>query len=278
MLQDLKTALYNKDYALAFGSLDLPVSNDGGEDQREEEENRAELWRQAYVARWVPGRALLYRQLLEEIDGAGLSADSTVDETVGILVLGGGSGSESLALASVLSSSTIKPTPHVDIHIIDNAPWGTILRNQHTAALAQYTSLDPASFSFSFTQADLLSLPSQASIDFKRTRLVLLCFTISELFLQSRTATLQLLQYINSSAQSNTTLVVVESASLGEIEVGKAGRKYQLGMFVDHLLGEGWTKEIAEESRWFRNGDSAKDAYPLKVENTRVVLRVYRKK
>lgn len=286
-LQDVKSALYDKDYARAFGSEDF---------------------RLVYAARWVPARAVIYRRIFSECDigkklvgvEAGVDKDeeddnageeSSDDKTVAkVLMLGGGAGSEVIGLASMLDrvaeTGGWTEGKKVEVVVVDQSDWSSVLAAQETALLTHYTNLS-SRLSISFTQSDILTPSTFTSLPYSSSKLITLLFTISELFLQSRPQTLALLSHITSSTKRGTVLLVVESASLALIPIGTSGRTYPLGTLLDHALTQDkgreedqrakWKALREQESTWYRMPEGAADCYPLGLENSRVVLRLYQR-
>jgi len=158
-----------------------------------------------------------------------------------------------------------------------------------------------------FVQGDLLAAysadsnaspsplpPLYLNLSSLNLRLVTICFTITELLLQSRPSTLRFLSTLTASAPKNSYLLIIESASLALIPIGTSGRTYPLGQLLDHALcgrGEGeaeWEIVRSQEGKRFRMLEAAEDVYNrdveesgkgmhVKLENSRVVLRSYRK-
>ncbi|KAK4699703.1 25S rRNA (uracil2843-N3)-methyltransferase, partial [Phenoliferia sp. Uapishka_3] len=246
-LQALKTALYNKEYEQAFG----------GED---------DLFRKVYSVRWVPSRALVYRKVFVEMKLRDLLKNGGE-----VVFLGGGAGSEVLALGSLLSSPTVTTAP-VKITTYDFADWSSVLNSQVAALSAATPTLN---LTLNPIKHDILSfpLPSFPTLP----TLITLLFTASELFLQSRASTVQLLAHLTTTAPSGTHLLVVESAALALVPIGKDGRTYPMETLLDHALGKTWEIIQEEDKKWYRMPEGAADCYPLKLENTRVLLRLYKK-
>lgn len=273
-LQAVKAALYAKDYAAAFGD---------------------EAYREAYAARWVPSRALIYRRVFQECGGGRVikrallgGAAGAEATTTKAIMLGGGAGSEVLGLAAFLGElegDEWAAGRKVEIVAVDNADWTSVLARQETALLEGYPSLATSSrLSISFHNADVLT---DSTLPYSSASLITLLFTISELFLQSRAQTLALLSSITTSAKRGTLLLIVESASLAMIPIGKEGNAYPLGMLLDNALAQDkgrepeqrakWEVIEEEEKKWYRMPTGAADCYPLQLENSRVVLRLYRR-
>lgn len=262
-LQSVKSSLFNKDYQQAFA-----------------EQGR----REAYAARWVPSRALIYRRIFREMGGGRVLRKALFGgQGKGkgkAIMLGGGAGSEVLALGSWLGEEEeedLEGAVQVEILAVDSSDWSSILLSQKNALLASYPSLNK--FTVNFLQSDILS-PS-SSIPYSTAGLITLLFTISELFLQSRASTLSLLSSLTSQTQRGTLLLIIESASLSLIPIGNAGNLYPLGLLLDKALsedkgrGEGerarWEVVEEEESKWYRMPQGSEGCYPLGLENSRWV-------
>lgn len=280
-LQEVKSALYEKDYARAFGS---------------------EEYRFAYALRWVPSRAVIYRRIFKEIGGgrtlqrtlmgsaAAAAEAKEKGETVvrKAIMLGGGAGSEVIGLAAFLGEQEedLWATGKVDVLAVDQSDWSSVLKQQEEALLAGYPSLGDR-FSVNFQLANILDATATSTIPFATASVITLLFTISELFLQSRSATLSLLSTITAQARPGTLLIIVESASLGLIPIGTSGNTYPLGMLLDSALTQTkgraeedrakWEILQEEENKWYRMPNGSEECYPLKLENSRVVSRVLRK-
>lgn len=293
-LQAVKGHLYEKQYAEAFGQ---------------------ESYRRAYEARWVPSRAIVYRRILrefaEELKRALFDDESNFNATA--VMIGGGAGSEFCALTSVLERMPAEawrdPAPHGDggrrrkltVAVVDSADWSTTLTSQHAGLLSAFPSLE-GRLAVEFRKEDILSPPSTSEpvpavittpLDsvLSSARLVTILFTISELFLQSRPATLSLLSRLSRTCSRGCLLLIVESASLSSIPIGKEGRVYALAPMLDLALaqdkgrGDGqraqWESvETLEEDegKWYRLPQDVGAVYGgVKLENTRVVMRLYRK-
>jgi|SRR5271170_198673 len=88
-LQSLKRHLYNRSFADAFPTSSAPKEKDAAEDQN--------ALLEAYVVRWVPGRALCYSRIIAQI------AKYLQKSDLRVVCIGAGCGSETLALQSSLS-------------------------------------------------------------------------------------------------------------------------------------------------------------------------------
>ncbi|KAK4050872.1 hypothetical protein OIV83_003294 [Microbotryomycetes sp. JL201] len=280
-LQQVKGALYDKDYERAFGT---------------------DRYRLAYCARWVPSRALIYRRIFAEnsraistaIKGKGkLCQDDEADagqQGTRVVMVGGGAGSEVVAIASWFAQQLVHGaedmTTALNVTPVDTADWAHVLTAQQEAINRTHPQLENR-FAVNFVRDDILD-PTTQSLDWQSTSLVTILFTISELFLQSRPKTFSLLSTISTRVGPGTLLLIVESVALASIPVGSSGRSYPVGMLLDGALtlDKGkhdneraqWECLCSEDAKWYRLPSDAQDAYPgQQLENTRVVIRLYRR-
>lgn len=267
-IQQVKSALYDRNYALAF-STDVHCK--------------------AYCARWIPSRALIYRRLLSRLEWT----PEQVGQTQWIL-LGGGPGSELLALATLSS-----PTATLHTVAVDSADWSachqayldhfaqeeedndnkTTVRELKTpkldSTLRQVDMLDATAFS-----QLLATLPPRPHPD--APRFVTLFFTLHELLLASRAKTVAMLRQLTDVCRPRDQLLVVESASLGTVSLGEKKTEYSLTWLLEHLLlaAGDWTLEsdMSADKEWYRlPTQAALQVYPIKLENTRVLVRLFTK-
>jgi 25S rRNA (uracil2843-N3)-methyltransferase len=169
---------------------------------------------------------------------------------------------------------------------VDQSDWSAVLKQQEAALLAGYPSLGDR-LSVRFQHSDILDPTASSLLPFPTASVITLLFTISELFLQSRSATLSLLSTITNQTRPGTLLIIVESASLGQIPIGTSGNTYPLGMLLDSALTQTkgraeedrakWEILQEEENKWYRMPTGSEECYPLKLENSRVVSRVLRR-
>ncbi|WWC73438.1 uncharacterized protein I206_107407 [Kwoniella pini CBS 10737] len=223
-------------------------------------------------------------------------------ETHHILSLGGGAGSELLAITALIRS-TILTRPHSHPKFswtgIDIGNWYGVLEKIENAVRIDW-KIDSNLLDINYIKGDLLSLPINAGdstlkvnnqsdtfIDLpkllidKPPKLITLFFTLTELLTQSRPRTLSILDTITQNTSSGTYFLVIDSASdISDFSLGKDGRKYPVYMIIDTLLtakGRGWEKVRAEDSRWFRFSEGVGAGWKVKLENTRYWYRLYRR-
>lgn len=280
-VQKIKGLLFDKKWLEAFGDEGLL---------------------EAYAGRWVPSRVLCFRELLadiEELREVILVVDGVQEESNGegsrtrIVSLGGGAGSELLAIASLVRGQNIidrrngvaSSSKSIDWVGVDFGPWNIVL-NEFSDALKSLWHLD---LPISNHQMDLLNRPSPdtlAPLITADTSLVTLFFTVCELMAQDRTSTIRLMHDLTTSLLSGGHLLVADSASdIAEFELGSSGRKWPVYMVLDAMLlgmkdDDGrnkWRKVESEDSRWYRLAEGVADSWPVKLENTRYWYRLYRR-
>ncbi|WVQ66572.1 uncharacterized protein L199_004755 [Kwoniella botswanensis] len=242
-------------------------------------------------------------------DPAKSSSQTTSHPTHHILSLGGGAGSEFLAIAALIRSVLLtRPHSHPNFTWtgIDIGNWHNVLRKIEDSIRIDW-KIDNSILDVEYIKGDLLSLststnaqsPSQSTqspshgsqtpqpIDLTSTllskppKLITLFFTLTELLTQSRPRTLQLLNTLTENTPTGTLFLVIDSASdISDFSLGKEGRKYPVYMIIDMLLsskGRGWEEVKGEDSRWFRFGEGVGAGWKVKLENTRYWYRLYRR-
>lgn len=296
-----------------------------------------EQWLDIYAARWVPSRALAFREIFTDVglferqeematflavagkgkvkevetDLTQAVAEVSLDEQTpsqNVLCIGGGAGSELVALAGIVADSLnnnqgTTSLPALNVHLLDIGPYGSLIERFQAEAVYRLVAPSTTSVSAAFHQIDVLS-PAAVPL-FERLLepnstssappIITLLFTMTELFLQSRPATIALLGTITRLAPRGTLFLVVDAANeeASAVSVGKEGRSWSLGTVMDGVLSappprqEGedpaerprpaWRKLEAEDSKWFRLREGLQDHYPVKLENTRYWLRLYRR-
>ncbi|KAL1410268.1 hypothetical protein Q8F55_004274 [Vanrija albida] len=274
----------------------------------------------AYAGRWVPSRALCFRDLMagirdvralfvgeeqdeegdeeeEEEGGAANDGDADADAEskpgpsaadpaapapAHILSIGGGAGSELLAVAALAHSAQLlsRPAP-LAWTSLDIGDWGGVLTRLGNAARSEWSL--PPSVSFTYTQADVLAPAADPLASLPPPALTTIFFTLTELLAQSRPRTAALLRSITARTPPGGLLLVADSASdIAEFALGKDGRTWPVYMVLDALLLRAdpgsWERVRAEDSRWFRLGEGVGADWPCKLENARYWMRLYRRK
>jgi 25S rRNA (uracil2843-N3)-methyltransferase len=313
LLQDVKAALYDRDFSRAFGKPE---------------------YLSAYSVRWSPSRALCYLSILAGIQEQLielLSLDTSVQEdsisashvsaspgsTLKAVCFGGGAA-EVIALGGLLkflfgAMKTDEAAPEAlgmlhglgfDLHLVDTAHWGDVVqllnsgltspppisRYASSSAREANSALVPAeNITTTFHANDVLDLSQDQLDDLagKGPILLTLFFTLNELYTASIGKTTALLLSLSLTAKRGTLLLVVDSpGSYSETTVGKEAKKYPVPWLLDHaLLGTeksrseeataSWMKVFSDDSRWFRLPDGLR--YPIPLENMRYQISLYRK-
>jgi 25S rRNA (uracil2843-N3)-methyltransferase len=301
-LQSVKQALYDRDFARAFGDPEhLAV----------------------YAARWSPTRALCYASVLAGIKEhlEPLLLSSSVDPTptenqdetetvttptnehphLQLLSIGGGAA-ELVAFGSFLNQH---PSPlSGSITLLDSGPWQPVITTLTTALttpppISKYASaatklsntpLVPAShLTPTFLQQDALTLNATTLTPLLGTDplLITILFTLNELFTASGIGkTTAFLLNLTSAVPIGSLLLVVDSpGSYSETSVGKEAKRYPMQWLLDRIMlgtrrepvrGRRWAKVEAAESVWFRLAEGAGLEYPIPLENMRYRMHLYR--
>ncbi|KAG9252073.1 uncharacterized protein F5Z01DRAFT_248416 [Emericellopsis atlantica] len=305
-IQNIKAALYDRDFAKAFGT---------------------ETYLEAYAARWSPTRALGYANVLEGLHATWLeplltdqigdvsqeegdrsegmdrkiseeaetdSIPKTLKSKMNVLSIGG-CAAEHVAFASYLSQHSLS----CSLTLLDSAPWGSITDRLQNAIVTQpvlpkYTSasivaaaeplLLPEQLDVKFLQKDALSLPEDEfkGILGQQPLLVTIFFTLNELYTSAGIGkTTKFVAHLGQLLPSGSILLVLDSpGSYSEASVGKEKKKYPMQWLLDHTLletkleGCKWSKLHCEESIWFRLPSEGLD-YPLQLENMRYQMHMY---
>ena len=299
-IQKIKGLLYEKKWLDAFGDESLL---------------------EAYAGRWVPSRVLCFRELLADLEhvrnvlfyergqrggnvdvngnGNGHGNENENAEAGPsrrrIVSLGGGAGSELLAIGSLIhgqqqleSRKEVRASnTSIEWVGVDYGPWTSVL-DKLNKSLSELWSLDIPTNEH---QMNLLDTPHpEGLIPLLQgdTKLVSILFTICELMSQSRQSTIRLLHTITTHLAPGGYLLVADSASdIAEFELGASGRKWPIYMVLDAVLmgmkdetrdGKSqWRKVDSVDSRWFRLGDGVGEGWPVKLENTRYWYRLYKR-
>ncbi|KAG7288745.1 hypothetical protein NEMBOFW57_005102 [Staphylotrichum longicolle] len=300
-LQSVKQALYDRDFARAFGDPEhLAV----------------------YAARWSPTRALCYASVLDGIMEylEPLLSSSSVDTTsqsgnkdgddeeaaplndaasLKVLSIGGGAA-ELVAFGAFLNQHF--PLSG-SIALLDSGPWDTVVSQLTTALttpppISKYANaaaklsnaaMVPSSYLHpTFLQQDVLALDKAGVVSLLGTTplLVTILFTLNELFTAGgiRKTTTFLLDMTSTIPLGSLLLVVDSPGSYSEATVGKEAKRYPMQWVLDKVLlsdeaptalGRQWIKVESHDSVWFRLASEALD-YPIPLENMRYQMHLYR--
>ncbi|KAL1836983.1 hypothetical protein VTJ49DRAFT_4417 [Mycothermus thermophilus] len=287
-LQSVKQALYDRDFARAFGDA----------------ENL-----EVYAARWSPTRALCYASVLygdDSKDVAETEEKPSLDElpppqNFKALCIGGGAA-ELVAIAALLHQ---RPSPlAASVTLLDSGPWDAVISKLTTSLttpppISKYASeaaklsnvaFVPAShLTPAFLQQDVLALDKSqlASLIGPTPLLITILFTLNELFTAAGLGkTTAFLLALTSVVPPGSLLLVVDSpGSYSETSVGKEAKRYPMHWLLDRVVvdttrrepvgGRRWVKVEEKESVWFRLPDGELD-YPIQLENMRYQMHLYR--
>ncbi|KAI8834272.1 hypothetical protein BJ741DRAFT_689298 [Chytriomyces cf. hyalinus JEL632] len=235
---------------------------------------------QAYVAAYSPSRSLCYYSLFSSSE----TLKTALQSAKFIYSVGAGSGGELVGITAALSR-TIRTTPTAPtFHSQDIADYTTALAPIHTALKTTFPSVnltyESSVFDILSTQQEHVSLKTEcvAKAD------VITCFFIlNELLANSKKEFVAFVKVLVMSMKQGALLVVVDSAgSFSEVAVGTTSSKpsqqqQQPTYMVYHLLDAIKAFEIVEQadSQWYRYPQGLH--YPVKLNNMRHFLRIYRK-
>ncbi|ODN78350.1 hypothetical protein L202_03992 [Cryptococcus amylolentus CBS 6039] len=306
---------------------------------------------EAYAGRWVPSRAACFRELMgalvgeEVFEGKTKSLEEKLAEvdleededdveeeeekpeeeaaepsqeeqspTHNIISLGGGAGSELLAISALIRSTLLsRPVHHPTFTFtgIDIGNWHTVLSKLEHAVRVDW-ALDKEVLGVEYVKGDLLKsvgrsveaeerkedgkrdgdgervegveagpIDLEGILSNKPPKLITLFFTLAELLTQSRSSTISLLAFLTAHTAPGTLFLIADSASdISEFSLGAEGRKWPAWMIVDAMLtskGKGWEKVRGEDSQWFRFEEGVGAGWACKLENTRYWYRLYRR-
>lgn len=261
-IQEVKGALYNRDYMAAFDTDDK---------------------RFAYVSRWTPARALAYSSLFASFPVIRkVFADK--DKKRRVLCVGGGAASEMVGIASLfcrLKEFNPSSDSELDITIVDIANWSTVI-NHFTSYIKSHWIYKSEKLNTAFIEGDILD-PNVVRNDEFDADFVTLLFTTNELFCEKRAETIKFLQRLNANCKKDSYLLIAESAgSYSHITVGT--KRFPVQFLVDTILvgkpgddNGAWEIVDSSDSCWYRMNEK-EISYPMKLENMRFFYRLYRKR
>lgn len=291
VLQEVKQALFNRDFAKAFGQ---------------------EEYLDVYAARWSPTRALCYGSVLQTIKphldticrfhpGEGDGPNEPSQPALRMVSIGGGAA-ETAAFGAFLGR-TGNDGPRGSIHVVDSAPWARVVEKLRAGLttpprLSKYASaaareanaavVSPARLSVTFAQHDVFALGRAGlagHVGGERPVLATLLFTLNELFTFGGVGkTTAFLLDLTAVLPAGSLLLVVDSpGSYSETVVGKQARRYPMQWLLDRILlpsenapveGRRWTKLESLDSVWFRLPEALD--YPIPLEDMRYQMHLYR--
>ncbi|TQS35959.1 hypothetical protein Golomagni_03603 [Golovinomyces magnicellulatus] len=279
-LQDVKEALYERDFDRAFGT-----------------QQNLEI----YAIRWSPSRALCYHTILADIrpylidilpyfnlerfDINHMTNDS--HQSQGKVVCFGGCAAEAVAFYSIFRyvkgdayqqkrdyyiTNSLDDQPKLvsndstlEVCLVDCAHWQNIVHklsdtmiklastsmdDEGIVSQSCQTSLKPLDIRTIFFQEDILtmSLSKMMNIVGQDSILVTLLFTLNELYASSTSMTTKFLLNLTATLKPGSILLVVDSpGSYSETRIGSGTKKYPISWLLDYCLLSGSSK-ISEDT------------------------------
>jgi 25S rRNA (uracil2843-N3)-methyltransferase len=274
LLQDVKAALYDRDFARAFGKPE---------------------YLEAYSSRWSPSRALCYVSILVDLrtellelsllstvqpDGSPKGKSDRSDAitsyckpNLNVVSFGGGAAEvvafggylkclhdlsrtvkDNVAVESLSNLSVTDIEPKIDLLLIDTAQWGDVVGmldeglttpphlSKYASKLAREANtplISVGAIATTFRSVDLLELGQSQLDDIvgREPTLLTLLFTLNELYSTSMGRTTTFLLNLTSSTKPGTLLLVVDSpGSYSETVVGNEEKRYPMQWLLDHTL------------------------------------------
>ena len=317
VLQDVKGALYERDFSRAFGT---------------------EEYLEAYSLRWSPSRALGYVSILVDIQEhlaelvplcandqdthKDIEAVEAPQSCLPTICFGGGAAEViafggflrflkdstaitpgEMKLEEALASLSVTEQVKIQLLLVDTASWQTVVMKLDTgltslptlkyanavAREANTALLREGDITTSFQLKDVLALspPQVAEMVGSGRKLLTLLFTLNELYTSSIGKTTAFLLNLTLASKSGTLLLVVDSpGSYSETTVGSEAKKYPMKFLLDHTL---LAKEKNEAGDGLASWEKlvSEDSrwfrlpetlrYPIPLENMRYQIHLYRR-
>ncbi|KAL1903202.1 hypothetical protein Sste5346_000487 [Sporothrix stenoceras] len=317
-LQAVKQALFERDFAGAFGTVDdaetkkdeptkdeaLETTDDNIKAEKSvsfaiDSEAEAIPPLDAYAARWSPTRALCYASILaspvvQEHWNTTTDTEAETKPALRMVAIGGGAA-EIVAFGAMLTNGEAGAAQPGDLILVDSGPWASVvdrLRNSMVEVRSEGRVLalvEPADrFSVDVRQRDILKVDDEemgkmigGSGDGALTTLVTLFFTLNELFTAGGLGSAAtFLLRLTAAAPSGTVLLVVDSpGSYSEMTVGSQARKYPMRWLLDKFL-------LQDAEAWTKVHEdeaiwyrlSASLSYPIRLEDMRYQVHLYVRK
>ncbi|KAM3079404.1 hypothetical protein ACMFMG_005836 [Clarireedia jacksonii] len=302
LLQDVKGALYDRDFSRAFGK------------EEHLEDHLEEVLSHGYPSQSGEGNQTA-------VDGPTTSVTKSKSR---IVCLGGGAA-EVVALGGFLKHITESSIPKsdsndidqamttlalsdeklsIDLALVDTANWATVVKKLQdglttppplsmyasaTAKEANTALVSPDEVTVKFIERDALAMSQNGlrQVVGQDSILVTLFFTLNELYTTSIGKTTALLLDLTAVLAPGSLLLVVDSpGSYSETKIGTEEKKYPMKWLLDHTLLETektrgqeskaeWEKVHSDDSQWFRLNDDLR--YPIQLENMRYQVHLYRR-
>lgn len=237
-LKTIKKLFYNREFEALFSNVDLC---------------------QAYACEYMPSRALCYKYVLSRL--------IQLKDVEYIYCMGAGNGAELMAIGSMSADN------RKIIHIQDMTDYH--LLHDLLASIKDHSlQLETSTF-------DLTQEPEKMIVPVSKASLITACFLFNEIINTSKSGFVKIIQNLLANMQDGAFLLVIDSAgSFSETTIG--GNVHMLFKFLDNLK----SLEILEQSdaTWYRFDKGLRYyrrfsfcRYPLRLNNIRYFIRLYRK-
>lgn len=213
-----------------------------------------------YCIEYIGGRALAYRQVFVTLS----ALRDLVTKGCKVMALGSGNGAELVGLASAMHGLNSKVS--LTVHDLSNY---NVVGPLHTSLRKVFGLDDRLTINEIFGDlTDALQFPDVSKCD-----LVTCCFLLNEIISASKPAFARLIANLVKTMKKNSLLLVIDPASsFSECNVGTGAHK--LFTLLDAISAFECIETYNE--CWYRTGDSL--TFPIKLQNMRYFLRLYRKK
>ena len=220
-----------------------------------------------YAAEYPPSRALCYANLFLNDPQLSQILLSSSD----LLCLGAGAGSEMVAIS--VAHSILKSEKHSQLRITcqDIADYTHILNLFEEQLRVQYPTCN---VSFQHQVYDLLEPQYSDKLvsEIAQSQLITAMFLLNELLASSKAGFVKLIGKIVENMKQGSYFLVVDSAgSFSELDVN--GKSYKCFLLLDHV--KAFECVLSQDAQWYRFPEELR--YPLKLNNMRYYLRLYRK-
>ena len=232
-----------------------------------------------YALEYLGGRSLCYRRVFLEMIPVGRNIKNVV-------CLGAGNGAELMGLSPILlksNSSNCSVEEKINITIHDLSLYGDVL-DKLWSGLALHVR--PNQLELEKITCDLLDTKSIASSGLlnalSAAHLITANFLLNEIMTASKTAFVGLITTLVKAMKKGSYLLVLDPASdFSEVALEKksnavtASATYMLFHLLDAI--QAFERVESIDSCWYRFNPDLQDEYPIKLQNMRYYLRLYKK-
>lgn len=172
----------------------------------------------------------------------------------------------------------------VNLTIHDQSDYN--VHNLFLKGLQENYQIDPMRFSSNQILSNLLDRDAIQSPEmlhlFKESDIITCCFLLNEIISTSKAAFALLIQTLVSNMKKNSYLLVIDPASdFSEIDIGNNNQTSNSSQYLlFHLLDaiQAFEQVQSTNSTWYRFSPLLQAEFPIKLQNMRYFLRLYRKK